>query len=146
MSLKTFIIEKLKGYSTIESAIEAIKEIDSERRNRILSLAVKRLFNTIGEDDILKENVYGQWLTEGKNLSDAEKNLLIAEAKQFLNSKLWKILQKDVQYQTNRKMFILSKSEIDIIAGKLWTYTLDAFRTRLNSMVKGSGSFNNITA
>jgi len=140
--IKKFIIEKLGGYVSIETAIDAIREEDTKTKYRILSLAVKKLYNTISEDDILKENEYKQWTIAGKPINQGEKNLLIAEAKQFLNTKLWKVLQKDIQYQANRKMFILGKSEIDMIAGKLFLYTLDCIKTRLESFKKNSGQFN----
>jgi len=142
MMIKKFIIEKLGGYVSIETAIDAIREEDTKTKYRILSLAVKKLYNTISEDDILKENEYKQWTIAGKPINQGEKNLLIAEAKQFLNTKLWKVLQKDIQYQANRKMFILGKSEIDMIAGKLFLYTLDCIKTRLESFKKNSGQFN----
>ncbi len=135
--MKKWLIEKLGGYATIDDAIETIKnEEDLNIKNRILSLAVKKLFNTINEDDILKENQYKQWIFEGKSISQGEKELLISETKQFLNTKLWKVLQKDIQYQSNKKMFILSRNEIDMIAGKLFLYTLDVIRTRLKSIEK----------
>jgi hypothetical protein len=141
-SLRLWIIRKLGGYPDINSAIDGIREVDYQEKYRILTLAVKKLFNTIGADDILRVHETGQWMFKGKALSKGEQDLLAAEATQFLNTKLWEILQADVKYQANRKMFILAKSEIDLIAGKLWEYTLDAFTTRLESMKSGSALFN----
>ena len=140
--MKNWLIEKLGGFADIDSAIEAIKEKDGKEKYRILSLAVKNLFNTISSEDILKENEYGQWRFQDKLLQDEEKKLLIEETKQFLNTRLWKVLQKDVEYQANKKMFILAENEIQVAAGKLFLYALDAFRTRLASIQKGSGTFN----
>ena len=137
--MKTKLIEKLGGYPTVEDAIESIKS--REDKNTILTLAVKRLFNTISEDDILKEKD-GQWFFMGRAISEGEKKLLISEAKTFLSMKLWDIIQKDISYQANRKMFLLAENELDIISGKLWTYTLDCIRTRLKSMSEESGRFN----
>ena len=101
--MKNWLIEKLGGFADIDSAIEAIKEKDGKEKYRILSLAVKNLFNTISSEDILKENEYGQWRFQDKLLQDEEKKLLIEETKQFLNTRLWKVLQKDVEYQANKK-------------------------------------------
>ena len=117
------------------------KLIDFLDRDVILTEAVSRLFNTIGSKDILREE-NGQWFLEDKPIGDAKKKQLQAEAMQFLSTGLWKVLQTDVKHQANKKMFTESMSEANITAGKLWTYTLDCFRTRLESMNKGSGIFN----
>ncbi len=138
--MRDWVIKKLGGYPTIEDAIEGITQ--DKDKYTILTLAVKRLFNTIGSDDILKTNEVGQWMHEGKIMTDAKARLIQAEAKQLLDTTLWKILQDDVKYQANRKMFLLAENEMQLVSGKLWMYTLDAFKTRLESLSKGSGLFN----
>jgi hypothetical protein len=136
--LRQQIIVKLGGYVDVDSALESVNVKD---KYHILTLATKRLFNTIGPDDILKVSDAGQWMLEGRPLSEGDKNLLIAEAHYLLDTKLWKVLQLDIKYQSNRKMYLLAQSEIDIIAGKMWQYTLDAIKTRLHSMKAGKGTF-----
>lgn len=138
-SLKEKVIRWLGGYATLEEAIDSVEGKD---RIIILTRAVKRLFNTIGADDILRIHESGHWMFEGRPLSAGEKDMLIAEATQLLESKLWKVLEKDVTYQANRKMFLESKDELDLVAGKLWVYTFDVMRTRLNSMKSKRGTFN----
>lgn len=139
-SLKVRIIRWLGGYVTVDEAISSIW--DKDEKNKILTQAVRRLFNTIGAEDILRANITGEWMHKGKILPDSQKNLLMAEAKNFTESLLWSILQDDVKYQANRKMYLTGKTEMDLVAGKLWTFTLDAMKTRLQSMNKGSGMFN----
>lgn len=134
--LRLWLIKKLKGFSSVEEAIDSIE--DAKMRNYILTRAVKRLFNTIDADDILKAGAGGQWLIEGNLMPQGKKDLLIAEAKNFLSSDLWKALRLDIKYQANRRMYMLSKTENDLIAGKLWLFTLDAIRNRLERMEKGS--------
>ncbi len=141
-SLKIWIITKLGGYPTIDDAIEAIKAKPGPERTRVLTLAVKHLFNTIGADDILQVHPDGTWTVEGKPIPKVTRDLLVAEATQFLGTTLWRVLQTDIKYQANRKIFILATDEMQLTAGKLWTYTFDALRTRLNSLQKGSGDFN----
>lgn len=142
MNIKKKLIELLGGFPTIDDAITAIQDRELEDRKTLLTLAVRRLFNTIGSDDILKENENGDWVSEGKVLSRGTVDLIRAEARALEGSTIWKILQRDVQWQTNRKMFILGKSEMDIVVGKIWLYSFDAIRTRLNSIAGGSGKFN----
>src|SRR3954463_10624033 len=122
-SVRQWIIKKLGGLVSIDDAIEAIKQTDSPKRYEILTLAVKRFFNTISADDILQvRKETGEWLLEGKPISDAEQGLLIAQAKQFDESKLWAILQRDVKYQANKAMYVKGDKVDDLIAGKLWTF------------------------
>lgn len=108
----------------------------------VLQEGVKDLFNTLGKNDILEEKD-GKWIISGKEVTDAEKKTLIAEAQSFTRMRLWKVLQADVKYKANKLMYEQSKSEMDLIAGKLWLYTLDCFRTRLESLDKGKGNLNN---
>lgn len=139
---KRWLIETLGGFPTIDDAITAIQEKDGKEKLTILTLAVRRLYNTIGADDILRENERGEWVSEGKVLSKGVVDLVTAEARAFEGSTLWRVLQRDVQWQSNRRMFILGKTEMDMAVGKLWLYSFDAIRTRLNSIVAGSGKFN----
>ncbi len=134
------LIEKLGGFPDVNAALDSIK--DSKDKYAILTTAVKRLFNTVGPEDILKENSSGQMMYEGKIMTVGEKVLIMAEAKQLIESRLWKILQDDIKYQANRKMFILAENEMQLAAGKFWLYTLDAIKTRLSSLTKGSGHYN----
>jgi len=108
----------------------------------ILTELVRDLFNSIDEDDILQEGLDGKWYVGDKQVQDAEKNLVISEAQLFLKSTLWRVLQKDVKYQANLRMFVRSKTAEDIIAGKLLLLLLDIVNTRLQSLNKGKGSFN----
>ena len=138
-SLKEWIIRRLGGYPDLESLFEPV---DLKTRYEILTRAVRRHFNTISSEDILRVHESGAWLFQGKPLSEGEKSLLIAEAKQLLNTQLWQILCADVKWQANRKMFLLAQNKVQIAAGKLWLYILDCFATRLNSLSKGSALFN----
>lgn len=140
--MKRWIIEKLGGFADVESAIDHVRATDGEEKRELLTLAVKKLYNTIGPDDILQE-VDGQWMFKGKPLSEGEQKLLTAEANQFVSMKLWSILQADVKYQANKRMYIKGDRVEDLIAGKLWAFTLDVFKTRLNSLGKGTAMFNN---
>lgn len=133
--LRRWIIEKLGGYPDFDAVIESIKDKDSAERNVILTLAVKRLYNTIGPDDILKIHEHGEMIFQGRHLSAGEVEMLQAEAKQFYKSRLWKVLQAELQYQANKKLYLDSRSENDIVAGKLWKFTIDAINTRVKKLM-----------
>lgn len=112
-----------------------------EKKVKVLTDTVKHLFNTIGPDDILREED-GAWFFQDRSLTDPEKQLLIGEAKLLMGMKLWKILQMDVLHQANKKMFTESIDLFDLTIGKGWLYVLDCFRTRLESICKGKAIFN----
>lgn len=140
--IKRILIEALGGFPTVDAAIDEIQRMDLPERKKVLTLAVRRLFNTIGPDDILHEDAEGRWIAEGMVVDERKRRLYAAEAAQIEGSELWKVMQRDAQWQANRRMYILGKTEQDLIAGKLWTFTFDAFRTRLASIAAGSAKFN----
>lgn len=140
--LRKWFIEKLGGYATIDDAIEAIRKHNLKERQTILTMAVKRLFNTIGPDDILKEGPDKEWLLEGKTLSKGQVDILKAEAAQLESMLLWKVLKKDIFYQANRKMYTLAENDLHVVTAKFWMYTFDAMKTRIESIAAGSAQFN----
>lgn len=153
--MKTWLIRKLGGYATaedaikasggytsIEHAVAAIREKNIKERNVILTMAVKRLFNTVGSDDILKPANGGQWMCEGKPLNKGQVELLMHEAAQIEQMLLWKVLKLDVLYQVNKKMYLLAENDIQVVTAKFWLYTFDVMKTRLKSIAAGSPLFN----
>lgn len=120
--MKTWLIHLLGGFT----------------KGEVLTEAVKKLYNTINEDDILHEE-NGVWFYKGKQLSGESKKMLIAEAIQLKDSKLWEILSTDIEYQANKQMFLKATEESHLMAGKMFLYVLDVVKTRLKSMSRESG-------
>lgn len=142
--MRRFLILWLRGYPDIASAIEAIKEKDTREKYDILTLSVRRLFNTIGPEDLLSENSAKQWTYEGKMLTEGQKKVIVSEASMIVNTFTWKVLQADVKYKANKMMFREATTEFQLAVGKLWLYTIDTFNTRLKSLITGTGHFNKI--
>lgn len=130
------------GFLTLENALEHIRKLQLKERQVLLTLAVKKLFNTIGPDDILKPVGGGQWMFEGKTLTKGQVELLMLEAAQLDQMLLWKVLRKDILYQANKKMYLLAENDLQVITAKFWLYTFDVMRTRLKSIAAGSPLFN----
>jgi len=105
---------------------------DDDVRNQILTEAVKHLFNTISEDDILQTG--NQWTLRGKPISEGEVKQLQEEAKLITELKLWRILQLELKYQANKAIYENSKDLVDIMAGKILLYYIDIIRTKLNKL------------
>lgn len=95
-----------------------------------LNKAVAELYNTISADDILDS-----WTVGGKVLSGQEIQMIKSEAEYLLKSRLWRVLQADIKYKANKAMYEKAKSELDITAGKLWVWTLDAINTKLKDII-----------
>src|SRR3990167_4079393 len=93
------------GFKDVEEAIEHIRNTDDvQKKYQILTLATKKLFNTVSSDDILKQNEDGSWMAEGRPLTHLEVKALVSEAQAIQNTRLWKLLDKDVKYLCNQKM------------------------------------------
>ena len=141
-NLRVFLIRILGGFSSVNDILRHIEKKDMQGREKILTSAVKRLYTTISQDDILKVRNDGEWVFMGKVMPKGIQDQIIAEARVFEQSKLWQVLQTDVKYQANKKTFIQATDEMQITAGKLWMYTIDCFKTRIESLARESGVFN----
>jgi hypothetical protein len=108
---------------------------NEQEKHEILTMAVKRFYNSIDENDILKRKS-NKWFYRDKAMTENEVKTLIAEAHAFLNTRLWKVLKTDIEYQANKRMFLHSSSEIDLIAGKIALFNLEAIKTRLNTLTQ----------
>lgn len=139
---RSSIIKKLGGFPTVEAALEEIRSKNLKERHVILTLAVKKLFNTIDADDILKPGDGNQWLLEGKPLSKGQIESLKVEAAQLEGMLLWKVLKKDVLFQANRKLYLEVVNMEQVVNAKFWLYTFDTIRTRLKSIAAGSALYN----
>lgn len=139
MNFKHKIIRKLGGYTNFLEAIDDVT--DRKERHKILTLALKKTFNTISDGDILREKD-GKWFFQGRALSDAQRKLLVLEAKQFIDTKLWQVIKEDTVYQVYKKMYLLAENDLHVITAKFWKYAFDTIETRLKSIARDSGMFN----
>ena len=133
------LIKLLGGYTNFLEAIDGIE--DRDERHKILTLALKKTFNTISDGDILRERD-GKWYFQGRALSDAQRKLLVLEAQQFIDTKLWQVIKEDTVYQVYKKMYLLSENDLHVITAKFWKYAFDTIETRLKSIARDSGMFN----
>lgn len=133
--MKNWIIKILGGYPDIGSAIDALKKTDdSENKRLILSEAVRKLYNSISEEDILRKDKNGSWIFRGRPLTQAEVAQLKQEAVLLKGSKLWFAIKQDIRYQLGKKMFDEAKVMDDILWGQLATYLFDIIKNRIDKM------------
>lgn len=147
--MRRWFIEKLGGYAGLEAALaadpvafvrralEVVREMPLPEKNRWLTVAVKKLFNTIGADDVLA--VRGlNWTWQGKPLRHEEAKLLKAEVEVFQKSFLYKVITAELKYLGNRKMYLDSQTLEDMVAGKLLVYYTDIVRAVLKRIADGA--------
>ena len=119
---------------TDDDAIERIKNIeDTQKKYEILTLAVKKLFNTVNSDDILRQTSTGEWFCEGKSLTQLEVNSLKREAVSILNTRFFTVLDKEVKYHTNRRMREAT-TILELEGAKCLEFVWDILKTRLKAM------------
>src|SRR3990167_10572582 len=90
---------------------------------RLAQFLTSEVFNTVSEEDILRQTKEG-WLRKGHLLTDGEVKLLKKEAKGFRESKFYEILKAELHYHA-RQGLNKAQSENDIISAKLLSYFVD---------------------
>ena len=86
-------------------------------KRKLLNQSLKRLYNTVEADDILKLKK-GQYYLKGKLLPEQDVKNLIEEAKMLNDMFLWKILTDYVKGTANQWMYNDSSCDDDIIFPK----------------------------
>ena len=112
-----------------------IKSLDSKDRKEVLTMAVDNLFNTVSSQDIFQQRD-GIFFFRDEKLSLERIKNIIAEAENFNNSFLWQALQEEIKYRANKIMFEKSVTADDMVAGKLWLFTLDSFKETISKFIK----------
>ncbi len=110
------------------------KNNDREAKQEILKEAVKELYNSISEDDILHQTKDGSWIFKGRGLTQTEMSQLKQEAALLKGMRLWYAIKQDIKYNLGRKMFEEAKCLDDILWGQLLTYLFDIIKNRIDKM------------
>lgn len=110
-----------------------LKGLPRSASHEILTKAVSHLFNTVGKEDILKVQDKKMYF-QGRELDENGVHQLVEEAKFFKTSKLYKVLQAELRYQANKRMFLDSSTIEDLIAGKILLLYIDIIETRLKEL------------
>lgn len=120
---------------TVEAFAAHVRTRGTAERHALLTLAVRRLFNTVGPDDILHIDDAGHWWWKGRMLPDGQIALLQAEARALFEGKLWEMLSAEVAYKANKSIYQQSEDIPDLVAGKMLLYYKDIVETRLKKML-----------
>lgn len=130
MKIRDWIIKK---WITTDDCINHIRSIESlDEKHRVLTVAVKDMFNAVTADDILRQQPDGSWGYADKKLHREQAQMIAKQMEGFKKSELWKILKLDIRYQANKKMFVDSQSNTHHVFGKSLLWFIDIIETRLN--------------
>jgi len=104
-------------------------------QRKFINFLVKRLFNAIEVDDVLRikgDDIY----CKGRKIPDDRKSEVLSDANRLVKSKLWQYLCSDARYQANKKMYYQSQKFEDVMFGKAALWTIYVLEERLRDFVK----------
>mgnify|MGYP001595291666 CR=1 FL=1 len=116
-------------------------------RKKFIKYVHKNLFNIINEDDILqikeipvivKDRVIKRTAMyyRGKELSPDKVEQLRHSAQLFVDSDIWKLLQNEVKYIANKRIYEESGSTVDLIFGKAILRTIEAIHKKVINIAR----------
>ncbi len=119
----------------IKLFIKWLKDLnDEDLKREILTESVKKLYNAISADDILRQQQDGTWLFQGKPLTGVEVTQLREEATMLRGMKFWYVIKQDIRYQLGKKMFEEARVKEDLVWGQLLLFLDDIIRNRIKKM------------
>lgn len=119
----------------IKLFIKWLKDLnDEDLKREILTESVKKLYNAISADDILRQQQDGTWLFQGKPLTGVEVAQLREEATMLRGMKFWYVIKQDIRYQLGKKMFEEARVKEDLVWGQLLLFLDDIIRNRIKKM------------
>ena len=111
----------------------------SEQRTlqkNLVNFIIEDVFNAVSFEDVLK--IKGNvWRCAGKTLTEREVGSLRSEVEILKQSALWRHLKDDLMWHAQRMLVNKSKSEEDLIAGKMLLYWISVVEARLRAMEDG---------
>ena len=91
---------------------------------------IKDVFNVITEDELLV--IEGtKWTHKGRTLTEPEIKNLIEQAQLIERLNLWKVMKDELRHHAQDKLINKSKTEADLIAGKMMIYIIEIMENRV---------------
>ena len=103
--------------------------------NKILNYVLRYKFKALTEEDVFitnKEN--GIIYYKGKQIDKAHREVIAEDARKLTESRIWRLLMNECEYQASTKMFKTSGSNMDVLFGKAMLHTIKVLDTRLKQM------------
>ena len=110
-----------------------IKLLGGYHEGEILSEAIQEIYDTVREEDLFRRTVEGATF-EGKPMSKEAVKALSEQAKHFSNSRLFKVLDREIKYHVDLKYRSAANLKQLETAGLL-EYTWDVLKNKLNKVL-----------
>lgn len=87
----------------------------------VINFLVRNLLKSITVDDLFHQKD-GHWFIGRRRLSKEDLMALQEEAESLLESEIWKVLTREMRFQSNLTMFEKAKTDSDMLFGKAMLY------------------------
>lgn len=109
-------------------------------KNRLINLIAGRLFRLVTEEDFLRLDVgTGKVYLRGRELAPSQVDDLAREARDIQSTNVYKLILSEMTFEANKKIFFDSRSESDLVAGKMVLWTLDVLSRKVDNLGKVKG-------
>jgi len=75
-------------------------------------------------------------VVRGKPMPDENFEQLKADARTFRDSAIWQVIQNEIKFAANKRMFERSQTTDDILFGKVMLYVIDIINKKLQNIAK----------
>ena len=103
-----------------------------EIQRELAQYIVHEVFNTITEEDVLKQDKDG-WTYKGNHLTEGQLKILKKDAEALEKSLLYKILLDELNWFARQRLE-KSATEQDMICAKLLSYFVDVIETKIRKI------------
>ena len=100
----------------------------------LLKIIVKHLLKGILEEDVLRMSSRGRIIYRGKELSQEDTLIIKAQAEVLSESRVLKLILKDIEFLAQKMMFEKSQSYKDMEFGKAILYTVDMIEKKIRNL------------
>jgi len=124
------------------------KDISKNDRKRLMNWLVKDLFRMVNQEDVLRvvtptestlEGINPGIYYKGKILDRDSMASLQGEAEKWDKSVFWKMLSNELKYKSGQRMFYASKSEDDLMGGKMGLWVIEVIEQKLKEIARLTG-------
>lgn len=104
-----------------------------------IGLLVKKLFKAITAEDVLRMQYVPKTMKpkitfQDKTIEPERMIKLIEDAEAFESSFLWKLLENNIRYSAQEKMFPQSNVDNDLLFGKAMLYNLQVIKNTIEKI------------
>lgn len=102
-------------------------------QRKFIRFLVRDVFHTISPEDILR--IKGKmWTWKDKELTDEMVSTLKAQAQNFVDSTLWKVLKAELQWSAAKTLLEKGSSETDVRIAQIQGYLTKVIDDKLKEM------------